>query len=71
MILPISMNSPEKIKLKVFVKEASTLPRYGHLNDLFRPSTDHIRELMQQNTLNGKKQQKESIIYKCFASFLS
>ena len=68
MILPISMNSPEKIKPKVFAKEAYTLPRYGLLNDLFRPSTDHIRELMQQN---GKKQQKESIIYKCFASFLS
>ena len=44
---------------------------YGHLNDLFRPSRVHIRELMQQNTLNGKRQQKESIIYKCFSSFLS
>ena len=71
MILPISMNSPEKIKPKVLLKEAYILPRYGHLNDLFRPSRVHIRELMQQNTLNGKRQQKESIIYKRFTCFLS
>ena len=54
------------------IRKGSMYPaRYGHLNDLFRPSPVHIRELTQQNTLKAKRQHKESIIYKCFASFLS